>query len=103
MPSSARRTSCARAPHRGPSELRPTRAVVVAPFGYLPSDSYLRTWSRSPLEDVNVLALVLAHFAAAAAAPALVGALGRRAFLVLALVPAWPAFAGSLCDRTARL
>jgi multicomponent Na+:H+ antiporter subunit A len=34
-----------------------------------------------------VLALVLAHFVAAAAAPALVSVLGRRAFLLLALVP----------------
>jgi multicomponent Na+:H+ antiporter subunit A len=35
-----------------------------------------------------LLALVLAHFAAALAAPALVAALGRRAFLLLAVVPA---------------
>ena len=35
-----------------------------------------------------MLALVLAHFVAAAGAPALVRALGRRAFLILALVPA---------------
>jgi multicomponent Na+:H+ antiporter subunit A len=35
-----------------------------------------------------LLALVLAHFVAAALAPLLVRALGRRAFLVLALVPA---------------
>ena len=35
-----------------------------------------------------MLALVLAHFAAALAAPALVAALGRRAFLLLAAVPA---------------
>jgi multicomponent Na+:H+ antiporter subunit A len=34
-----------------------------------------------------VLALVLAHFVAGAVAPALVAALGRRAFLLLALVP----------------
>jgi multicomponent Na+:H+ antiporter subunit A len=40
------------------------------------------------LEDVQVLALVLAHFVGAAVAPALVRALGRRAFLLLALVPA---------------
>jgi multicomponent Na+:H+ antiporter subunit A len=39
-------------------------------------------------EEVRLLALVLAHFVAAAVAPALVQALGRRAFLVLALVPA---------------
>ena len=35
-----------------------------------------------------MLVLVLAHFVAAAAAPVLTGWLGRRAFLVLALVPA---------------
>jgi multicomponent Na+:H+ antiporter subunit A len=35
-----------------------------------------------------VLALVLAHFVAAIGAPALVSVLGRRAFLLLALVPA---------------
>ena len=35
-----------------------------------------------------MLVLVLAHFVAAAAAPLLVGWIGRRAFLVLALVPA---------------
>lgn len=35
-----------------------------------------------------MLALVLAHFVAAAGAPTLVSALGRRAFLLLALVPA---------------
>ena len=35
-----------------------------------------------------MLALVLTHFAAASIAPALVRALGRRAFVVLALVPA---------------
>jgi multicomponent Na+:H+ antiporter subunit A len=39
-------------------------------------------------EELPVLALVLAHFVAATVAPALVTALGRRAFLVLATVPA---------------
>ena len=34
-----------------------------------------------------MLALVVAHFAAGVAAPALVRALGRRAFAVIALVP----------------
>jgi multicomponent Na+:H+ antiporter subunit A len=54
-----------------------------------------------------VLALVLAHFAVAAVAPALVGALGRRAFPLLALVPAaavgWAlASTGPVADGTVR-
>ena len=52
-----------------------------------------------------MLALVLVHFAAAAVAPALVAALGRRAFPLLALVPAtavlWAlARAGPVADGT---
>jgi multicomponent Na+:H+ antiporter subunit A len=54
-----------------------------------------------------VLALVLAHFVAAAVAPAVVGALGRRAFPLLALVPAaaagWAlAWTGPVTDSTVK-
>jgi multicomponent Na+:H+ antiporter subunit A len=54
-----------------------------------------------------MLALVLAHFVAAAGAPALVRALGRRAFLLLALVPAaavgWAlAWTGAVAESTVK-